>query len=382
MGSLPANVEPRAAYVHVPFCAHRCGYCNFTLIAGRDDLIDRYLTALDRELSLLEQPREVDTLFLGGGTPSHLSPEHLQRLLSIVQNWFPLAAGGEFSVEANPSDIDSSRVKVFAAHGVNRVSLGVQSFNKDKLEVLERDHHAESVTQAVQRLQARGLDVSLDLIFAAPGETLRTWRDDLAAAIDLSPVHLSTYGLTYERGAQFWSKLNLGELTAVHEDMEREMYIEAIETLGTAGYEHYEVSNFARHGHRCRHNEVYWRGDEYFAAGPGAARYVSGRREVNHRSTTTWMKRVLDGVSAVAESETLGPEDRAREALVLAMRRLEGVQRPQFAERYGFEVESLVGPRLSEFLRLGLFEIEEDRLRLTRKGLLISDSLWPELLRV
>ncbi len=382
MGGPSPRFEPRAAYVHVPFCAHHCGYCNFTLIAGRDDLIDRYITALERELALLEYPREVDTLFLGGGTPSHLSPSQLQRLLTIVLKWFPLADGGEFSVEANPIDMVPSRVEVLAAHGVTRISLGVQSFNTEKLEVLERDHNAGIVSQAVQHLRSAAMNVSLDLIFAVPGESLATWRDDLAAAVELAPDHLSTYGLTYERGAPFWSKVNAGTMKAVNEETEREMYLEAIQSLEAAGFEHYEVSNFARPGSRCRHNEVYWHGDEYFAAGPGAARYVDGRREVNHRSTTTWMKRVSIGESAIAESETLGPEDRAREALVLAMRRLEGVQLGEFAERFGFEVESLVGPGLSDFLREGLLETNEEHLRLTQKGLLVSDSLWSDFLRV
>lgn len=377
----PKKTAPKAAYIHVPFCAHRCGYCNFTLIAGRDDLIDRYLTALERELSLLEWKRPVQSLFIGGGTPTHLPPAALDRLLSAVQEWFDLAAGGEFSVEANPFGFDRDRVAVLAEHGVTRLSLGAQSFDREKLVLLERDHAPADIARSVELAREAFNSVSLDLIFGAPGETLPNWRSDLAAALRLEPDHISTYGLTFERGTTFWNRLSHGRLARLEEELERAMYSEAMDALGGAGFEHYEVSNFARPGHRCRHNEVYWAAEEYFAAGPGAARYLDGRREMNHRSTTTWMKRVSAGQSPVAESETLSPEDRAREALVLALRRLEGIERRVFVARTGFEIDSLIGPELPQLVELGLLADEGGRLRLTREGLYVSDAIWAKFLR-
>jgi oxygen-independent coproporphyrinogen-3 oxidase len=203
----------------------------------------------------------------------------------------------------------------------------------------------------------------------------------LRTALSLSPDHLSTYGLTFERGTAFWSRLLEGELGRLDEGLEREMYTTAIDTLVTAAFEHYEVSNFARPGHRCRHNETYWAGDGYFAVGPGAARYVDGRREMNHRSTTTWLKRVLAGESPVAESETLSDEDRAREMLVFGLRRMDGVDRAAFAERTGFEIDKLVGPALAKMIEQKLLEDRDGRIRLTRDGLLVSDAIWPHFLR-
>jgi oxygen-independent coproporphyrinogen-3 oxidase len=375
------KTSPRAAYVHVPFCAHRCGYCNFTLIAGRDDLIERYLAALQRELSLLDEPRPVETLFIGGGTPTHLPPAALARLLSAVRQWFPLAERGELSIEANPSGLDAERVDILAEHGVTRLSLGAQSFNAEKLKTLERDHAPADIIRSVKLARRSLSSISLDLIFGAPGETLEAWRDDLASALHLAPDHVSTYGLTYERGTTFWNRLSRGRLARLDEESERAMYAEAIDSLVAAGFEHYEVSNFARPGHRCRHNEVYWAAEEYYAAGPGAARYLAGRRETNHRSTTTWLKRVLAGESPVAESETLSPEDRAREALVLGLRRMEGVDRRPFTARTGFEIDALVGRELSRFVELGLLCDEGGRVRLTREGLFVSDAIWPAFLR-
>jgi oxygen-independent coproporphyrinogen-3 oxidase len=379
-GKPAPSIPARAAYIHVPFCRHHCGYCNFTLVAGRDDLIGAYLDALERELSWLGQPREVDTLFFGGGTPTHLPGQQLTRLFALARQWFPLAAGGEWSVEANPTDLLGPKVRDLAAAGVNRISLGGQSFDPRKLEVLERDHGPKEIIKALFRSRALAPSVSLDLIFGVPGESLDVWQADLTATLALAPDHISTYGLTFEKGTAFWSRLSHGELARVDEDLERQMYELAIDTLTAAGYEHYEVSNFARPGHRCRHNENYWLGGQYYAAGPGAARFQAGRRETNHRSTTTYIHRVLAGRSPVAESEQLGPEDAARERLVFALRRLNGIDLSAFAAATGFRAEQLGGDALMRFIDQGLLELRENRLRLTRRGLLISDALWPELL--
>lgn len=371
---------PRSAYVHVPFCAHRCGYCNFTLVAGRDDLLDLYLDAISSELSRLGEPRQVDTLFLGGGTPSHLGPAPIERLLAHLGRWLPLASGGEFSLEANPNDIDAARLEVWRRCGVNRVSVGAQSFSPAKLATLERRHDPPQIRSAVRRLQDAGYAVSLDLIFAAPGESLAEWRADLAAAIDLRPEHVSTYGLTFERGTSFGSRRDRGQLAAADEELERAMYELAIDTLTAAGYEHYEVSNFARPGRRCRHNEACWAGRTYLAFGPGAARFVAGRRETNHRSVTTYLRRMHAGQSPVAEIDELPPAERARELLVIGLRRLAGVERDAFRRQTGFSLDDLAGEALASFCALGLFADEGRRVRLTRAGLLVSDALWGELL--
>ncbi len=371
---------PTAAYIHVPFCRHRCGYCNFTLVAGRDDLTGAYLDALQGELSLLDTPRPVRTIFIGGGTPSHLPPESLKQLLQIVAKWHPLEQDGEWSIEANPSDITPQRVELLTAAGVNRVSLGVQSFHLAKLRQLERDHTAQTVHRAVEMLRTSGMSISLDLIFAAPGETLEQWEADLQAALELQPEHLSTYGLTFERGAAFWARLQRGDLQQVSEDLEASMYESAIARLTAAGYEHYEVSNFARPGHRCRHNETYWKGDGYYAAGPGAARYVDGVREVNHRSTTTWIKRIRTGESPVAESEQLPPLEAARERLVFGLRRTEGVDIDLFKMQTGFDIWQCGGPAVQTALQHGLLQTKGARLCLTHAGLMVSDTLWSQVL--
>ena len=379
------QATPRAAYIHVPFCRHRCGYCNFTLVAGRDDLIGNYLDALDCELAELGGSHAVDTLFFGGGTPTHLPPSDLARLFEIVARTFMLAPGGEQSVEANPIDLDGTKSRVLAAAGVTRISLGAQSFDPRTLKLLERDHMPEQIVRSVEIARTFAQSVSLDLIFGVPGQSLADWQRDLASALTLAPDHISTYGLTFEKGTSFWSRLGRGELARIDEEVERAMYLAAIDTLSAAGYEHYEVSNFARPGHRCRHNETYWTGRPYFAVGPGAARFVGGRRETNHRSTTTYIARVLAGRSPVSEHEQLDPEDAARERLVFALRRLEGVDLDQFAAETGFSAQQLGGRALAQFVEQGWLELVpaagSKRLRMSRQGLLVSDALWPEFLR-
>jgi putative oxygen-independent coproporphyrinogen III oxidase len=380
-----AFAPPRSAYIHVPFCRHRCGYCNFTLVAGRDDLIEDYLRAIELELEHLGAPREVDTLYFGGGTPTHLNPQQLRRLGETVLHWHPLAVASpanhyEWTVEANPADVNGPMIETLRNLGVTRLSLGGQSFREEKLRLLERDHAASDVVRAADLARAAGIHVSLDLIFATPGETLHQWLTDVEAAITLAPDHVSTYGLTFERGTSYWSRRERGELVAVDEELERAMYAAVIDRLTAAGFEHYEVSNFARPGHRSRHNQTYWSGEGYYAAGPGAARYVDGVRETNHRSTTKYLQRVLAGESPVAERERLDPEARAREHLVFALRTIEGVSTRDFVEKTGFAVDQLIGGPLAKFEALGLLESAGDRLRLTREGLFVSDAIWPELL--
>ena len=374
-----SHPSPRSAYIHVPFCVHRCGYCNFTLVAGREDLVEPYLAALASELSQLEQPCEVETLYFGGGTPTYLSSQQLDQLCSLALEWHPLATDYEWTVEANPGDLDVARLHTLASRGVNRLSLGAQSFRDAKLKQLERDHSAADIQQAMQLARKAGLRVSIDLIFASPGETPSEWEADLAAAIALEPEHISTYGLTFEQGTSFWARLMREQMARVSEEREREMVLTAIDRLTQAGYEHYEISNFALPGHRSRHNQAYWTGQGYFAAGPGAARYVDGVRSTNHRSPFTYLKRMQAGQSPIQEQEQLSPRERAREMLIFGLRRIEGVDRQEFFEQSSFAVDELSGKEIEKFVALGFLDDDGQNIRLTHEGLLVSDSMWPDL---
>ncbi len=263
---------PQAAYVHVPFCHSRCPYCNFTVVANRLDLVDRYIDAIARELSALEQPHAVQTIFIGGGTPSMLPQPAMLRLLHEIRKWIPLVAGGEWSIEANPQDVDHELCSLLRDQGINRISLGGQSFDNAKLLKLGRDHTGDQLARAVDTASQWFEKVSVDLIFGVPGEDMTVWKSDLRNVTSRGLSHVSSYGLTYEKGARYWSQLQKGQIEAVAEETELEMYLYAIETLTAHGILQYEVSNFARPGSECVHNQTYWQGNAWFGFGPGACR--------------------------------------------------------------------------------------------------------------
>ncbi len=370
----------RSAYVHIPFCARRCGYCNFTVVAGRDDLVASFLSALRSELEQLAAPVSIDTLFIGGGTPTHLNPSDLQELLSLLQTWLPLNEQGEWSVEANPIDCTDDKLTLLRSAGVNRISIGGQSFNDHKLKWLERDHTGQDLHAAIDMATKHFSNVSLDLIFAAPEETLEQWHADLTAALAHSIQHLSTYGLTIEKGSAFYGLDLRGALPRVGEAAELDMYLDAISTLTHMGFEHYEVSNFAKPGWECRHNSTYWQGEPWLAFGPGAARYDGQVRSVNHASMFRYIRMLESGQSPIADEDRLSPEQQLRERVVFGLRQLRGID---FAELCNADFPNpmqLFEPHLTRAVQSGWLSLAGTRLRLTPAGLVISDSIWPDFL--
>lgn len=364
---------PEAVYLHVPFCAHRCCYCDFATVAGQDALADRYLNALEREVSTLQQPRAVRTVFIGGGTPTHLTHAQLERLLSIVRRWFILMPGYEWTVEANPGTLDAAKVDLLANHGVNRVSLGAQSFHTPLLRFLERNHGPEQIRDAVGLVRRRIDNVSLDLIFAIPGQDLSAWKADLRAALELEPNHLSTYGLTYEKGTPLWKARQRGSVRPVAEEIEQAMYEATMDTLAEAGFEHYEISNFCRPGRECRHNMIYWANHAYWGFGLGAASYVGGVRGVNTRDLFAYLRLVEAGQSPRQAEECLEPLERACETAMLQIRRGIGIDRQSFAEQTDYELDSLLGEALHRHKEAELLEDMGTGVRLTRAGRLLAD---------
>ena len=373
-------MEPRHAYVHVPFCRHRCGYCDFSLVAGRDDLIDRYFAALAVELERVREPLDLDTLYLGGGTPSHLGPDGLERLFSLLHASLRPVAGAEVSIECNPEDVSEPLAAALHACGVTRASLGAQSLDAVTLRSLDRSHAPDDVRRAVALLGDRGLAVNIDLMTAAPGQSLTAVERDLDAVIAIGPQHVSVYCLTWEKGTAFEGLRRTGALAAADEGDERAMFEAAIDRLEAAGSEHYEVSNFARPGHRCRHNEAYWDCRPWEAFGPGAARFDGRTRITNHRSPVTWMNRVLSGDDFTGDTDAMDDDAAARERLVVGLRRRAGVDRTAFRAASGLDLDTLAGPVISRWVAQGIATDDGQTIRMTRAGLLVSDALWGDIL--
>jgi len=373
-------LPPHSAYIHVPFCRHRCGYCDFSLVAGRDDLIDRYFQALTGELSRVEQRLMLDTLYFGGGTPSHLGPDGIRKLFAILANAMVTNAGAEVSLEANPLDVTIDFVAAARDCGVNRVSLGGQSLDAATLASLDRDHVPDDVRRAVDRLLSAACTVSVDLMIAAPGQSLAAVERDLEAVKSLGVQHVSVYCLTWEKGTNFDSLRQKGMLHRAEESLECDMFEATIDRLEAAGFEHYEVSNFARAGFRCRHNEAYWDCRPWEAFGPGAARFDGRTRITNHRSTQAWMTRVLSGEDFTGDCDAMTQEQAARERVVVGLRRRDGVDREAFEQSSGFSLDAIAGGAVRRWVAGGLAQDNGQRVQLTRKGLLVSDALWAAIL--
>jgi oxygen-independent coproporphyrinogen-3 oxidase len=326
----------------------------------------------------LGSPQAIQSLFIGGGTPTYLSIEQWEVLFQHLQAWLHLEESGEWSVEANPNDLTEEYCRSLRQGGIRRISLGGQSFDDRKLVRLERRHTGDQLRRAMELALRHFESVSLDLIFAVPGESLSDWQRDLEMATTIGAHHLSTYGLTFDKGSSFWSRRQSGTLQQVDEDTELIMYRHAIDFLRDRGFEHYEVSNFARQGHRCLHNEQYWTDQRWWAFGPGAARFVGGHRTTNHRSTTRYLQKVEAWCSPVVETEVLNDDQLAVDRLVFGCRRLEGV--PWSGVLAGLSPACLrrVQQVVQTQVEQGWLEIQSGRLRLTDRGLVVSDELWSD----
>jgi len=356
-------------YVHVPFCARRCSYCDFAIAVRRVVPVDEYVHALAAELDVrrptLDARRPLETLYLGGGTPSRLGGEGIARTIALLRSVFALAPGAEVTVEANPEDVDRDVVARWREAGVTRVSLGVQSLDPRVLRWMHRTHAVDAVHRAVEALHHSGIsDWSLDLIYALPPEVERDWPADVGAALALAPTHLSAYGLTVEEGTPLARWRDRGEVHVAEEERHEADFLTAHALLAAAGFEHYEVSNWARPGFRARHNSAYWRGVPYLGVGPGAHGFDGTVRRWNEREYVRWRERLAGGEDPLGGDERLTGEQRALESAYVGLRTSEGVR---VDARDALLVDRWIGEGWAE--RVG------DRLRLTPMGWLRLDAL-------
>lgn len=378
-----ARRRPSALYVHVPFCVHRCPYCDFAVSRKEVGLERLYLDALALEARARTpagfRPR---TVFVGGGTPTELSQGGLERLFEILASTADLSRVLEFTVEANPGTLAVKKLATLVRAGVTRVSLGAQSFDPRTLAALGRRHAPGDVGESVAALREAGVrDVALDLIFGVPGQTEADLARDLARTLALAPDHVSTYGLTYEPGTELWKRRRAGEVRAAPASLERRLYALARRTLRAAGYRHYELSNFARPGHASAHNRVYWRNGAYLGLGNSAASHLHGLRTVNVREARAYVEAALaNGGRATAERERLAPARKARETAYLALRTARGIDRARFLRDVGVDPLALFAAELARLEALGLVRLDERSARLSGRGVAVADRVAQELL--
>jgi oxygen-independent coproporphyrinogen III oxidase len=301
-------------------------------------------------------------------------------LLDRLRSRLRLATDAEITMEVNPENVSSDRVSRWAQMGINRISLGVQSFRDEKLKVLQRGHTGADANAAVETVASKIPNVSIDLIFAAPGESVAHWQSDLLKAMSLPIKHLSTYALTFEKGTTFWNQRHVGTLAGPPEEDELAMYQLARQMTRDRGWHHYEVSSFELGGHACRHNQVYWKGQGWYAAGPGAARFVNGSRDLNHRSTTTYLQRCESGQDPTTEREPLTTIQYIHERLAFGIRMIDGINLEQMSREIGMDVLPLAKEAIESALRDGNIQWNPPHLKLTHRGVLFADTVAAQFL--
>ncbi len=385
-----------ALYLHIPFCTSKCGYCDFNSYAGLPDhLVADYTPALMREMELWAtavRGLRVDTIFFGGGTPSLTSLDDMAAITAAVRSQFDIAEDAEWSLEANPTELTREHMDGLRALGVNRLSMGVQSLQPDELTLLERQHSPERVVEAVRDARAAGFDnMNLDLIFGIMGQPLERWQDTLERVIDLAPEHLSCYALTVEPGTALHYQVAKGLLQEPDGDVAADQYEWTRTRLAQAGYGQYEISNWAKPGRECRHNLVYWRAEPYLGLGAGAHSFLLGRRMANIDAPNRYVEAVNESweerrdtgggqLRQIAGGETPDEETLRADAIILGLRLMRGVSIEDFRARFGVTPDEAFGPAIAKHEGYGLLERVDGRLRLTDRGLLLSNEVFVDLL--
>jgi len=377
-------------YVHIPYCHAKCPYCDFNSYAANEWPEDRYIDALLAELSGRADAgpwanQAIATIFFGGGTPSLFRPASIARVIDAAAHRFGIEPDAEITLEANPGTVDEARLAGMRAAGVNRISFGAQSFNPATLKFLGRIHSAEETRAAARMTHRVGFErLNLDLIFAVPGQTIEQVRFDIETAAALEPDHISAYNLTFEEGTAFFADLKRGKIRQLSSDDQAAMYATVREEIPRRGFPMYEISNYAPPGHEARHNLTYWRAESYLGIGAGAHSHaragVGGRRWWNERGPNRYMERALGGGNAEAGAETIDEQTAASEFVFLNLRLRDGFALANFEKRFGRDFDAVFGARAKPLVENGLLIRDEDRIRLSDRGLELADSIFAEFI--
>ena len=368
------QTKPTSAYVHIPFCTQICYYCDFSKVFIKNQPVDSYLEHLIEEYDSYDI-KKLRTLYIGGGTPTALSAPQLAFLLEKLTDKLDLSYLEELTIEANPGDLDQEKIAVLKDSPVNRVSLGVQTFNDRMLKQIGRSHLEKDIYDNITNLKKVGFDnISIDLIYALPKQTMEDVKINVAKAIALDIPHMSLYSLILENHTVFMNRMRRGKLPLPKEDLEAEMFDYVIAELGKAGFEHYEISNFSKPGFESRHNLMYWDNAEYYGIGAGASGYVDGVRYKNHGPIRHYLQAVEAGNARVQE-EALTLNEKMEEEMFLGLRKKSGVSKKRFEEKFGVSFEDQYGAVVSELTEQGLLVPDRDIVRMTKQGLFLGDTV-------
>jgi len=376
-------------YVHIPFCKSRCIYCGF-YSTTLSQLTEEYVEALCMEISNIGKgtwpmilPKDIKTIYLGGGTPSQLSPALLEKLFGTLEQVCGSLSSMEVTMECNPDDLTTDYIDSLSRLPVNRISMGAQTFSDERLQFLHRRHNSEQVIEAVKRLRDIGIrNISIDLMFGFPGETLDDWEADIQQALQLQVEHISAYSLMFEEGTVLYQLLEEGKVKEINEELSLNMYLTLINRLTEAGYEHYEISNFARPGFRSKHNSSYWDGTPYLGLGAAAHSYDIDTRWWNISDVREYIRRIQHGESPVEEREILSNTTRYDDTVMTALRTCQGISIEKVEKLFGSKMKDYLLDNAAPHLLANRLMIDNGRIRLTRQGLYVSDSVMADLMFV
>lgn len=375
----------KGMYIHIPFCHQICFYCDFNKVFFKDQPVDAYIESIGKELALWKQEGALDhpleTVFLGGGTPTALTPEQLERLLELIHQYVPMVEGVEWSSEANPDELTREKMEVLYKGGVNRLSMGVQTFDQDLLKRLGRTHANDDVLRAVETAREVGFaNISFDLMYGLPGQTMAQWDETLERAFAFGMPHFSAYSLIIEPKTVFYNLMVKGKLNTVTEDLEGDMYERLMDEMEKHGLHQYEISNFAKPGHESRHNLLYWDNEEYIGVGAGAHGYVKGVRYSNHGPLKKYMEPLESGERPVLDATQVSVKAQMEEEMFLGLRKTAGVDIAHFEEKFGAPLEKVYGEILRSETAKGNLAIEQGRVKLTHKGRFVGNEVFEQFL--
>ena len=373
-----------SAYIHIPFCEHICYYCDFNKVFLEGQPVDEYIQSLLTEirLTLEKHPTKVsETIYIGGGTPTSLTAKQLDVLLTGIHRYLPTHTTKEFTVEANPGDLTAEKLDVFKAHGINRLSMGVQTFDDRLLKKIGRKHSVQDVYDTIKLLEKKQFDnVSIDLIYALPGQTLESFRDTLTKALAFDLPHYSMYSLILENKTMFMNWVRQGRLELPTQEAETQMFEEAIIAMAQSGHHQYEISNFAKKGKESMHNLVYWDNEHYYGFGAGASGYLDQKRYKNYGPIQHYMKPLKEQRLPIFETEEISRANQIEEEMFLGLRKIEGVSLRRFEEKFNKKLTTVYQHVIAELQQQQLAVLEEDYFRLTPKGLFIGNDVFEKFL--
>ncbi|MER2089664.1 MAG: radical SAM family heme chaperone HemW [Sporosarcina sp.] len=376
----------RGMYIHIPFCHQICHYCDFNKVFFKNQPVDEYIESMGQELAIMRQEgvsfKEVETVFLGGGTPTSLSENQLERLLEIIHEYVDVSSLKEFSTEANPDELTYGKLAVLKTGGVDRLSIGVQSFDADLLKKIGRTHGADDAARVVDEARKAGFDnISIDLIYGLPGQTIAQWNDTLEQATALDLPHYSGYSLIVEPKTVFYNLMNKGKLPLPGEDIETEMFTMLIDHMERRGRKRYEISNFAIPGSESIHNLLYWENATYAGVGAGAHGYISGTRYSNIGPITKYMEKTTSGERPLQQTHVVTETEAMEEEMFLGLRKTDGVSVSSFQMKFGKSIDDVYGETLQSLIQNGLVERLDDALKLTQRGVYRGNDVFQQFLK-